>query len=307
MTAQPIVAPPKAAGCQPLLDHLRYLCSAHPDPDGAYTWLLRWIAYPLQHRGAKMGSAVFMHGPAGNGKSTFWTTVASLYRADGVHLRQDDLESPFNTWASGARFVLVDDLGRMGALGATRLKPMITEPTWMVNTKGLPLRREENAANFVFLSNAADALPIGPGDRRYFVCAAPAVWDDAAIDRVGACLMAGGTSALCDYLLGLPLGDFGPHTPPPATAPAPYAASHRPPDGPAQDPPMSTTAQILHGPVRAPDSAAARWRRRLVMLWLERAYRRALRRRVRNEQRVRHLARQRQRARVALGVARGML
>lgn len=69
----------------------------------------------------------------------------------------------------------------------------------------------------------------------------------------------------------------------------------------------NTTDQILHGPVRAPASAARQWRQRVLLLWIERAYQRALRQRVRNEQRVRRLARQRQRARAAWGAARGML
>lgn len=70
---------------------------------------------------------------------------------------------------------------------------------------------------------------------------------------------------------------------------------------------MPTTTQIIHGPVREPASAGRQWRRRLVLLWIERAYQRALHQRRRNERRVRHLARRRQRARAAWGAARGML
>lgn len=70
---------------------------------------------------------------------------------------------------------------------------------------------------------------------------------------------------------------------------------------------MTTTPQILHGPVREPEKAGRQWRRRLVLLWIERAYQRALHQRQRNEQRVRHLARRRQRARAAWAASRGML
>ena len=44
-----------------------------------YKWLLQWMAYPLQNPGAKMGSAVVMHGPQGTGKSLIFTTLAEIY------------------------------------------------------------------------------------------------------------------------------------------------------------------------------------------------------------------------------------
>lgn len=66
-------------------------------------------------------------------------------------------------------------------------------------------------------------------------------------------------------------------------------------------------ATILHGPVRAPDSAARRWRRKLVLLWTERALGAAMRRSRKSESRIRRARRRRDAARVAYHAARGML
>lgn len=67
------------------------------------------------------------------------------------------------------------------------------------------------------------------------------------------------------------------------------------------------TAQILHGPVRDADSAARRWRRRIVLLWAERALATAQRRSRRSEARIRRARRRRDAARIAYHTARGML
>ncbi len=67
------------------------------------------------------------------------------------------------------------------------------------------------------------------------------------------------------------------------------------------------SASILQGAPREPLPRAIVWRRTLIALVYERRYQAALRRRVRNELRCRVLARQRQRARVALLGARGLL
>lgn len=68
-----------------------------------------------------------------------------------------------------------------------------------------------------------------------------------------------------------------------------------------------TPDAILHGPVRAPDSAARRWRRRIVLLWTERALATEQRRSRKLDSRIRRARRRRDAARVAYHSARGML
>lgn len=94
----------------------------------------------------------------------------------------------------------------------------------------------------------------------------------------------------------------------PAPAPEPLQASERidrtaPPPAPR----AALAATILQGAPREPLPASTIWRRRIIALWAERRYAAALRRRDRNERRCRALARERNRARVALLGARGLL
>ncbi|MEA3278873.1 MAG: hypothetical protein U9Q81_26985, partial [Pseudomonadota bacterium] len=59
---------PREGRCERLLELLYYLCG---ESDNVFDWVLRWTAYPLQHPGAKMRTAILMHGPEGTGKNTF--------------------------------------------------------------------------------------------------------------------------------------------------------------------------------------------------------------------------------------------
>src|SRR3990172_6803116 len=67
---------PKKGTCSALVDLLEYLCSADPNARELFQWVLRWMAYSLQHPGAKMSSAIILHGPQGTGKSAVFQTYA---------------------------------------------------------------------------------------------------------------------------------------------------------------------------------------------------------------------------------------
>ena len=57
---------PKQGECGQILDLLEYLCNENDD---VVRWILKWAAYPLQNPGAKMRTAIIMHGPEGTGKN----------------------------------------------------------------------------------------------------------------------------------------------------------------------------------------------------------------------------------------------
>ncbi len=211
---------PKPGNCQLLLELLEYLCSNEPDPTSTFRWLLNWAAYPLQHPGAKMSTAVLMHGPEGSGKNFFWGSLAAVYGRYAAQISQTELESQFNGWASAKLFVIGNEVVQRAELyhQQGRLKTMITEGAWMVNEKNLPTRQEANHANFVFLSNRLDIAKLDRNDRRYAVIWTPEGLGEDFYRELKQDIDAGAVAALHDYLLRLPLGDFGPHTKPPMTA-----------------------------------------------------------------------------------------
>lgn len=210
---------PKPGECSMLLDLLYYLCSAEDNAKEVYDWIIKWLAYPIQHPGAKMQSALLVHGPEGTGKNTFFGCVRQIFGRYGGIFGQTELESDYNGWASGKLFMIGNEVVTRAELyhQQGRLKNMITEPEWMVNEKFMPARNEANHCNFVFFSNRIDIAKLDKGDRRFCVVWTPEAMDKQVYDAVAAEIANGGAAALHDYLRNIELGDFNEHTKPPMT------------------------------------------------------------------------------------------
>jgi len=210
---------PKAGTCERLLELLKFLLSSEENDQEVYDWMVKWLAYPLQHPGAKMQTALLMHGPEGSGKNTFFGCVRKMYARYGGIFTQTELESQYNGWASGKLFMIGNEVVTRAELYTQqgRVQNMITETEWQVNEKYLPSRLESNHCNFVFFSNRVDIGRLNDDDRRFLV-----IWTlhplgkdfyDEVVDEINQ----GGIEALHDYLLNVPLGNFSPHTKPPMT------------------------------------------------------------------------------------------
>ena len=204
---------PQAGECQHLLDLLGYLTG------DAYDWVLKWLAYPLQHHGAKMQTALLVHGPEGTGKNTFFGCIRSIYAQYACMFSQVELESQFNGWASGKLLGIGNEVVSRAELYHIqgRLKSMVTEPEWVINEKMLPARSEANHCNFIFFSNRIDIAKLDSGDRRYCVIWTPPALSPEFYRGVADEIDRGGVAALHHYLLHLDLGDFSPHSKPPVT------------------------------------------------------------------------------------------
>lgn len=212
---------PKAGSCDRLLELLAYLVSGEKTHQRElYQWVLRWIAYPIQHPGAKMATALLVHGPEGTGKNTFFGTVRRIYGRYACQFSQVELESNFNGWASGKLFAIGNEVVSRAELYHIqgRLKAMVTENEQIINEKMLPARPEANHCNFVFFSNRIDIAKLDDGDRRYCVIWTPPALDETFYQEVADELAHGGGEALHHYLAHLDLGDFSPHSKPPMTA-----------------------------------------------------------------------------------------
>ncbi len=211
---------PKKGSCQYLLDLLEYLCSGEENGRELYEWMVKWLAYPIQHPGAKMKSAVVVHGPQGTGKSRFFEAHAKIYGQYGRVLDQSAIEDSFNAdWASKKLFILADEVLARGDMFhlKNRLKGFITGDTIRVNTKMVTAHTEKNCMNIVFLSNEHMPVVLENDDRRHCVIWTPPKLPDEIYDRVNEEIDNGGIEALHDYMLNLDLGNFKPWTWPPST------------------------------------------------------------------------------------------
>lgn len=211
---------PKAGTCDALLALLRYLCSNEANGDELFRWVLRWMAFPLQHPGAKMASAIIMHGPQGTGKSTVWQCLAKIYGDYATVLNQRGLEDRFNSdWVDSKLFLLAEEVVTRAEMWHIKneLKELITGEWIRVNPKNIAAYRQRNQVNGVFLSNENQPLPLDNDDRRHCVIYTPPALTEAEYDAVFLEIERGGVAALYHYLLTLDLGDFHPKKRPPMT------------------------------------------------------------------------------------------
>lgn len=211
---------PKAGSCAILLDLLQYLCSGEDNHAELYQWVLRWLAYPLQHPGAKMHSAIVVHGPQGTGKSRFFEAYAKIFGEYSIILNQGAIEDKFNAdWSERKLFVLADEIVANTEKYhlKNQLKNFITSDWVRINPKNVAAHRERNHMNMVFLSNEIQPVVLENDDRRHCVIYTPRKLGDDFYAEVTDEINAGGIEALHDYLLNLDLGDFKPWTRPPMT------------------------------------------------------------------------------------------
>jgi putative DNA primase/helicase len=207
--------PDPSKSCSRWLHMLQYLCGEEDrDITPISDWVLRWLAYPLQHVGAKMATAVVMYGDEGTGKNMLAKAMQKIYGEHGVMITQQQLNSQFNGWLSAKLFVVANEVVTRQEMThyVGLLKTLITEPEIQIERKGVDSRTEANHANLMFFSNELQPLKIMPRDRRYMVIRTPKPKPKAYYADVGAEIANGGAQALYAYLLALDLGEFSPHT-----------------------------------------------------------------------------------------------
>jgi phage/plasmid primase-like uncharacterized protein len=206
------------AKAQLALGLLYSLCSSEANCDEIFHWALCWLAYPLQHPGAKMQTAMLFFGERqGTGKSLFFEGIVKpIYGAHGATGGQHQLDAQYTHWRSQKLFVLFEEiLSRQDKYSHFGLiKHMITGRDQMVTQKFKDDRTEANHMNVVMLSNEFQAVPIEPDDRRFLVAEARNPLDPSLLKEIQAALGNGLSEAFYAYLLEYPLDGFTPHTKP---------------------------------------------------------------------------------------------
>lgn len=203
--------------CAKLLDLLQFICGeADQDLAPVTEWVLKWIAYPLQHPGAKMATAIVMAGKEGAGKNLFFGAIRTIYGHHGGMITQRELEDRFNVWMSAKLFMIANEVVTRQEMNHNVgfLKHLITEPEIWINRKNREQRCEENHMNMVFFSNEYQPVKLTADDRRWLIIRTPPMREEGFYKAVLAELANGGAAALYAHLLNLPLGNFGEHTKP---------------------------------------------------------------------------------------------
>ncbi|MCP1675473.1 putative DNA primase/helicase [Natronocella acetinitrilica] len=211
---------PKQGNCETILAMLEYLCSAEENSQEVYDWLICWMAYPLQNPGAKMSSAVIMHGPQGTGKSAVFQALAQIYGDYSTVLNQRGLEDKFNQdWVESKLFLLAEEVVTRQEMWHIKneLKELVTGDWVRVRPMHMTAYRQRNQINIAYLSNEGQPLPIENDDRRHLVVWTPPQLKEEWYDELWLEIENGGVPALYNYLLNVNLEGWHPKKRPPMT------------------------------------------------------------------------------------------
>ncbi|TRO33885.1 DNA primase [Pseudomonas putida] len=206
------------AACENLRWLISFLCN-HNQVE--IDWLTKWLAYPLQHMGAKMDTAVLAHSVMeGSGKSLLFADVlGALYGQYAAVVGQTQLEGSFNAWQSGKLWAVFEEVvsrdQRYNQVG--KIKHMITGKTVRMESKFINGWEEANHMNAVFLSNEIMPWPISDSDRRMLVMWPMETLPGERQKAISRELASGGVAALYGWLLSIDLGEFDQRTRPPET------------------------------------------------------------------------------------------
>lgn len=184
-------------------------------------WFEQWAAYPLQHPGTKLHTAVVMWSPGqGVGKSLIGNTLGKIYGENFTALNSALLRGDFNGWFQNRQFILGDEVVGTDKRGeADRLKSIITQDTAWINSKGIPEFEVPDYCNWFMTSNHSNAFFMDHQDRRFAIIRLPSEpLDKEFYDRfIKWRDCEGGAEALFDYLLKLKLDGFNPTAQAPLT------------------------------------------------------------------------------------------
>lgn len=136
-------------------------------------WLIQWFAYPIQHPGTKLMTAVMVFGNKhGKGKTLLGEIMCGVYGPrNSVILTHETLfGDAFNSDWVQKQFVVCDDIapGAGTKKETSFLKTLVTSKTVRVREKFQSGRIAQDYRNFYLTSNYEDALTLDGDDRRFF-------------------------------------------------------------------------------------------------------------------------------------------
>lgn len=150
-----------------------YVFADHKDGEQSKRWFQQWLAYPLQHLGAKLNQSVVLWSvDQGTGKSVIGYAVGEIYGTNYTEINDKSLQSGFNEWAENKQFVMGDEIASSGDRKrdtADRMKSIITQRELRLNPKYVPSYTVPDCINYYFTSNHPDAFFMEDSDRRFFV------------------------------------------------------------------------------------------------------------------------------------------
>lgn len=152
--------------------HLRYLTNSEEE----FEHLRKFLACALLNPGRKIKHALLLISTyEGIGKSVLQHLAEKILRTVSessyvVSTSNTEVARGNNAWIESKFLTFVHELGQSEKFAVLdQLKNWITEPRVRISDKYVRSFEIENFCNFIFFSNAVNALPISATDRRFFI------------------------------------------------------------------------------------------------------------------------------------------
>ncbi len=181
---------------------------------GHADYLLRWIAFMLQHPGVQPQAAVAFRGNEGTGKSTLGRALMRIAGRHGITVSSSkQLAGNFNAHLRNAVFVFADEAlwpGNKESEGT--LKQLVTEPVISFEPKGKDVVQGRNLVHLMMASNEEWVVPAGKDARRFAVFDVSDARrnDHVFFDRLNRQMDGGGLAAMLHDLLAIDLDGWHP-------------------------------------------------------------------------------------------------
>lgn len=192
------------------LDHLKNnLCQRDAEK---YNYLIKWMAYAVQHPDQPGHVAIVMRGKKGVGKSFAANIFGNLFGRHYMSVTNPrHLIGNFNSHLRDVVVLFADEAFYAGdKKHESILKTLITEQTMVVEAKGIDATIATNCIHLMVASNQEWSIPASWGERRFFVLdvSDEHVKDTSYFSEIQGNLETGGYESLLHYLQSIDLSDF---------------------------------------------------------------------------------------------------
>jgi Mesyanzhinovviridae DNA primase len=177
-------------------------------------YVVRWIAWAIQHPDRQAEVALVLIGAKGAGKGTLGRCLQLIFGAHTFQVTsREEVIGKFNGHLQGCILFIADEAywgGDKRCVG--RLQGMITEPTLPIERKGFDVIQVKNYLHVMMLAEPGWVIPAGQHERRYaaFQVSPAKLGDRAYFKALHDQINGGGAEAMFYDLGRMALGDWHP-------------------------------------------------------------------------------------------------
>lgn len=221
--------------------HIHEVLASGNEEHGDY--IIRWIAWMLQHPDKPAEVALVLRGEKGVGKGVIGRALGKIAGQHGIHLSSTVLMTGrFNAHMRDCVFLFADEALWAGDKeGEGQLKRMTTEDTLVIEGKGRDAVITPNRLHIMMASNEDWVIPASADERRFamFDVSPARRQDHAYFDALTAQIEGGGLAAMLHDLLAMDLGHWHPRLDIPKTEAMRVQVQH------SEDPMRSLFRELL--------------------------------------------------------------